>query len=163
MEQLKNFLHTKTTGVLEETLENMAFVGIEECTEAEAGELKQEMIGVNLLITEPELLEIRLDVSKELLYQIAETMYTIDRDELEDRLINDLLAEILNTLAGRFMSEILPAETNFALSIPELTEEVEDTSELKYYYIAEDCPLTVEIKAAEIESLNSLLSTSFNA
>ena len=163
MEELKNFLHTKTTEVLEETLENMAFLGIEECTLAEAIELKQEMVGVNLLITEPELLEMRLDVSKELLYQIAETMYTMERNELEDRLINDLLAEILNTQAGRFMTEILPSDSTFALSIPELTNEEESNSELKFYYIAEDCPLTVEIKAADMESLNSLLSTSFNA
>ena len=163
MEQLKNFLHTKTAEVLEETLENMAFVSVEESTEAEVSELKQEMVGANLLITEPELLEMRLDVSKELLYQIAETMYTMDRDELENQLINDLLAEILNTLAGRLMTEILPPETNFALSIPELADEEESTSELKFYYIAEDCPLFVEIKAADMESLNSLLSTSFNA
>ncbi|MEA3465480.1 MAG: chemotaxis protein CheX [Thermodesulfobacteriota bacterium] len=164
MEQLKKFLHKKITEVLEETLENMAFVGIEECSEIEASELKQEMMGVNLMITDPELLEMRLNTSKELLYQIAETMYTMDRDELEEQLINDLLAELLNTLAGRFMSAIIPTETNFSLSIPELAEdEDESTSDLKYYYIAEDYPLSVEIKAADIESLNSLLSTSFNA
>jgi len=159
MEELTTFLHQKTTEVLEETLENMAFVSIEECTSDEALNLKQQMLGVNLLITEPELLEMRLNVSKELLYQIAETMYTMDRDELNDQLINDLLAEILNTLAGRFMTEILPPDSDFALSIPELSDEEESTSELTFNYIAEDFPLSVEIKAAEMDNLNSLLNT----
>lgn len=159
MTELTSFLHQKTTTVLEETLENMAFVSIEECSLEEAANLKQPMLGVNLLITEPELLEMRLDVSKELLYQIAETMYTMDRDELSDPLINDLLAEILNTLAGRFMTEILPPESDFSLSIPELAEEDEESSsEFKFNYIAEDLPLSVEIKAAEMDNLNTLLN-----
>ncbi|MBW2185690.1 MAG: chemotaxis protein CheX [Deltaproteobacteria bacterium] len=158
MNDLTTFLHQKTTTVLEETLENMAFVSIEECTLEEAVNLKQQMLGVNLLITEPELLEMRLDVSKELLYQIAETMYTMDRDELSDQLINDLLAEILNTLAGRFMTEILPPESDFSLSIPELADGEESTSEFKFNYTAEDLPLSVEIKAAEMDNLNSLLN-----
>ena len=158
MNELTTFLHQKTTAVLEETLENMAFVSIEECTLEEATNLKQPMLGVNLLITEPELLEIRLDVSKELLYQIAETMYTMDRDELSDQLINDLLAEILNTLAGRFMTVILPPESDFSLSIPELADDEESSSEFKFNYIAEDLPLSVEIKAAEMDNLNSLLN-----
>jgi len=83
----------------------------------------------------------------------------MDRDELNDQLINDLLAEILNTLAGRFMTEILPPDSDFALSIPELSDEEESTSELTFNYIAEDFPLSVEIKAAEMDNLNSLLNT----
>lgn len=158
MTELTTFLHQKITIVLEETLENMAFVSIEECTPEEAATLKQKMLGANLLITEPELLEMRLDVSEELLYQIAETMYTMDRDELSDQLVNDLLAEILNTLAGRFMTEILPPESNFSLSIPELASDEESTSEFKFNYISEDFPLSVEIKAAEMDNLNSLLN-----
>ncbi len=160
MEKLKNFLQEKTTEVLEEALENMAFVGIEECSQETIAELDQDTLAVNLLITEPALLEMRLDIAKELLYQIAETMYTMERDELEDQHINDLLSEILNTIAGRFMSEILPAESNFALGLPELTNEESILSDLQFYYLAEDCPLTVTIKAADIDNLKTLLSNS---
>lgn len=160
MDELITFLHQKTTTALGETLESMAFVAIEEATVDEAENIKQPMLGSNLLILEPELLEMRLDVSRELLYQIGETMYTMEREELNEQLINDLLAEILNTLAGRFMTAIIPPEIDFTLSLPELADadEEECTSEFKFYYIAEELPLTVEIKAAETDNLSSLMN-----
>jgi len=158
MEELKQLLHAKVTEVMEETLENMAFISLEECSEEEVEELAQPQLGVNLLVTEPALFEMHLNASTELLYQLAENMYAMDREELDEQLINDLLAEILNTVAGLFMTAILPADTKFTLGLPELSNEIEAVSELKFNYIAEDCPLTVEIKAADLDSLKALLN-----
>lgn len=158
MEELHKLIQTKITEVMEETLENMAFISIEECSAEEVAELDQQQLGVNLLVTEPVLFEMHLNTSKELLYQLAENMYAMDRDELDNQLINDLLAEILNTVAGLFMSAILPPETKFALGLPELSEEIDGGSELVFHYIAEDCPITVEIKAADLDSLKSLFN-----
>jgi len=98
-----------------------------------------------------------LNASQELLYQLAENMYAMEREELDDQLINDLLAEILNTIAGLFMTAVLPSDTKFVLGLPKLSEEIVDGSELVFNYIAEDCPITVEIKATDIASLKSLL------
>jgi len=161
MEELKSLVHSKVTETLEETLENMAFISIEECSKEEASELEQDFLGVNLLVTEPALFEIHLNISKELLFQLAENMYAMDRDELDEQLIKDLLAEILNTSAGLFMTAILPPEKHFTLGLPELTDGISnnnDDAELKFYYIAEDCPLTVEIMAADTDSLKSLFN-----
>lgn len=158
MENLRDLLQDKITAVMEETLENMAFISIEECSAEEAAELDQPQLGVNLLITEPVLFEMHLNTSKELLYQLAENMYAMDREELDEQLINDLLAEILNTVAGLFMSAVLPPETKFALGLPELSDEIEGGSELTFNYIAEDCPITIEIKAADLDSLKSLFN-----
>jgi hypothetical protein len=158
MDNFSTFLQNKITEVLEECLENMAFISLEPSSKDEVEEIGAQLLGVNLLITEPALFEMQLNASQELLYQIAENMYTMDRDDLSDDLINDLLAEILNTLAGRFMTEALPPETHYVLGLPELSTETATHSELTFYYLAEDCPLTVEIKAADVANFESIFS-----
>ncbi len=158
MQELQKTLQDKITAAMEETLENMAFISVEECSAEEVEELDHPQLGVNLLVREPVLFEMQLHSSKELLYQVAENMYAMEREELDDRLINDLLAEVLNTVAGLFMSAILPPETKFALGLPELSDEIEGGSELVFNYIAEDCPISVEIKTADLDSFKSLFS-----
>ncbi|MDY0191584.1 MAG: chemotaxis protein CheX [Desulfuromonas sp.] len=157
MEELHRLLQAKVTEVMEETLENMAFTSVDECSAEEIEELDQQLMGVNLLVTEPVLFEMHLNSSQELLYQLAENMYAMEREELDDQLIKDLLAEILNTVAGLLMTAILPPETKFALGLPELSDEIVGGSELVFNYIAEDCPITLEIKAADLDSLQALL------
>ena len=157
MDDISAKLHTAITEVLEEAFESMAFISTEECSKEDAAAIQQEMMAVNLLITEPVLFEMRLDVAKELLYQVAETMYTMDRDELEDKFINDLLAELLNTLAGRFMTEILPDEKSFSLSLPELATDESNAPALKFYYSAEECPISIEINSADMDTLFATL------
>lgn len=161
MSEHNQFLEEKITYVLEEALENMAFISIEDSSKDGCDEIEGERLNVNLLITKPALLEMRLEMSRELLVQIVETMYTMDRDEITPQLINDLLAEILNTLAGRFMTEILPADQTFSLNLPEITDVVDDTSEgkrLTYYYLAEEEPVIVEITMADDTDLSIILN-----
>lgn len=161
MEELKQFLEEKVMGVLEETLENMAFLSVEETDAQFVKEFEGERLNVSLLITKPTLFEMRLEMPHELLVQIVETVYTIDQDEITTQLIDDLLAEILNTLAGRFMTEILPTDQTFDLSLPEVTNEVDESAEatrFTFYYMAEDYPLTVELTAADSENLSFFLN-----
>lgn len=161
MDALNQFLQEKMTLVLEEAMENMAFVSIEESSKEECQEFDEERLNVHLLVTNPALLEMRLEMPRELLVQIVETMYTMDRDEINNQLVNDLLAEILNTLAGRFMTEALPADQTFSLNLPELTDEVDEspeTTRFTYYYLAEELPLLVEITTADVEELATILN-----
>ena len=161
MNEHSQFLQEKTTCVLEETLENMAFISVDGSSKQECTEIEGERLNANLLITKPVLLEMRLEMSRELLVQIVETMYIMDREEITDQLIGDLLAEILNTLAGRFMTETLPADQTFSLNLPELTEVVDDAPEAKrftYYYLAEEYPLIVEITMADDTDLSIILN-----
>lgn len=158
METLKPFLQEKITLVLEEALENMAFISVEESSAEEVAELSQQFRGVNLLINEPTLFEMHLNIANELLLQLAENIYAMEPDELSEQLTNDLLAEILNTVAGLFMTAVLPPDTSFTLGLPELSDNSEDDTDLKFYYIAEDYPLTIAIKAADIDGLKSLMN-----
>ncbi len=157
MEAKQEKIHAAISEVLEEALEAMAFISIDECSAEEAGQLQQQSMKVDLLITEPVLFEMRLSVSTELLYQIAETMYTMDREELDEQLVKDLLAEMLNTVAGRFMTEILPEQTPFTLSLPEEATDQDGSAALKYFYMAEDLPLSIEINSADMDSLYAVL------
>ncbi|MFA5701882.1 MAG: chemotaxis protein CheX, partial [Desulfuromonas sp.] len=119
MAELQKLLAEKLAEVIDETLENMAFISTEEVDTAQPPLLTEDMRAACLLTTAPIVMEIRLSMAEDLLRQIVETMYTIDAEDITQEQIVDLLAETLNTLAGRLMSELLPADQAFSLSLPE--------------------------------------------
>lgn len=158
MEEKQQKIRAAVSEVLGEALEAMAFVSIEECSADEAKDLWQQCKAADLLITEPALFEMRLRIATELLYQVAETMYTMDRDELEEQLVTDLLTELLNTVAGRFMTEILPEQTTFTLSLPEVATSCEGNATLEFFYIADDLPVSIAINSADMDSLYAIIN-----
>ena len=159
MERLQAVLQEKLTEVLDETFGSMAFLGVCEASAADcatAGSLRE----AQLLVTEPVLMELHLATSEALLRQMAETLYNFDADQIEDHLINDLLAEILNTLAGRLMTALLPEQQTFALSLPELASEEErldDNPLFEAFYLADDEPVIVRLQASGPQALLNLL------
>lgn len=99
------------------TIENMAF--------SEAVLWENEFIPaenspcVMLAIKEPFTGSLTMPVSKEFLNYIAEALFSVSVEEIDEAKIKDLLAELLNTIAGSFMSHSLPQDTSFQLGIPE--------------------------------------------
>lgn len=96
-------------------LENMAFMEVFPA-EPDAPE-PEDPVWVSLLVLEPTQGEFRLALSRALLEEIAANIYGFD-SEITEQQTADLLAELLNTILGRFMASILPMET-FKLGIPE--------------------------------------------
>lgn len=98
-----------------ECLENMAFMEVFPA-EPDAAE-PEDPIWVSLLVLEPTQGEFRLALSRALLDEISANIYG-PGTEVTAQQNADLLAELLNTILGRFMSAILPMES-FKLGIPE--------------------------------------------
>ncbi|MDD2557231.1 MAG: chemotaxis protein CheX [Desulfuromonadaceae bacterium] len=161
MAKLQKLLAATLAKVIDETLENMAFISTEEVDTEQAPLELENMRAVCLLITAPVVMEIRLGMAEELLHQIVETMYTIDADDITQEQIADVLAETLNTLAGCLMTELLPADQAFSLSLPEaVTDDLstaDDNTIFATQYMADDLPISVKISAAATEELEKIL------
>lgn len=101
-----------------ETLENLAFMEAFPVQEELApGEL--EMTAA-LLLYEPHQGEIRIIFPRRLLVTIAETLGGLADASVSDGPLKDVLAEILNTIAGRFLEELLPKDQTFRIGLPEV-------------------------------------------
>lgn len=161
MEELQQLLGEKLSGVVDETFENMAFISTEEVDEEQLPLNTEQLREVRLLVTSPIVMEIHLHLAEELLHQIVETMYTIDADDITDEQIVDVLAETLNTMSGRLMTELLPPDQSFSLSLPEIvTDDLTPADEnivFAAFYLADDFPVSVKISAAAHEELEELL------
>lgn len=106
------------TQAVSETIESLAFL---EATPAPAPpEPEAELLWVDMLVHDPVQGEFRLTLPAGLLALIGETLYGRPASELTAETRLDLLAELLNTIAGRFLSELLSAESSFKLGLPEL-------------------------------------------
>ena len=161
MLEVQQKLKEKLSAVLEETFENMAFISIEEVDKDQLPIDDVQLLEVRLMVTTPVLMEVYLILTDELLRQVVETMYTIDADEITDEQIQDVLSETLNTFAGLLMTELLPADQAFSLSLPEMVKDdssPDENSDLTAYYLADDQPAIVKISSATPEELKTLFN-----
>jgi hypothetical protein len=58
-----------------------------------------------------------------LLKQIAGNIYALPEEDLSDRMLADLMNELLNTIAGIFLSELLPSDQTFGLGLPSISRD----------------------------------------
>jgi hypothetical protein len=119
MDKAKKILQVGMLNAVTETLENMAFMEVLAGSENSDTQLSRAVMSAGLLVNDPVQWEIKLHMPKTLLLKIAEAVYPMLQEETSDNLLNDLLAEILNTIAGLFLGEILPQDQTFTLGLPE--------------------------------------------
>jgi len=105
-----------------ETLENMLFMEVIETDEA-ISEIP-DAVKAGLLVHEPFPGEFRLTISRGLAGEISESLYSMNEEEISDQILFDVLGELLNTIAGRIMTSIVPGESTFRLGLPETGAEV---------------------------------------
>jgi len=135
-----------------ECLENMAFMEVFPAG-PDAAE-PEDPAWVSLLVLEPTQGEFRLALSRPLLDAIGANIYGFDT-EMTDRQSADLLAELLNTILGRFMGAILPMEA-FKLGIPEAGTADWPPIEPEashWHFTAEEHPLSIIVSGAPILQL----------
>jgi hypothetical protein len=101
-----------------ETFENLAFMEPEHIP-GEHPTFSETAIRYRLAITSPFTGWIRISIGKDLAATIAGTVWSLDPAEVEERLCRDNIAEILNTIAGRFMKAAIPEDQLFSLGLPE--------------------------------------------
>jgi len=115
-----------------DTFEKMAFVEVTEQSDELEQEIPSDAIWVSILIHDPLQGEIRLAIPQGLLTNMTADMFGIELSDVEEKQRQDIIAEILNTLAGLFMTNLLPDDQSYKLGLPEHGEgpipEVEDGS-----------------------------------
>jgi hypothetical protein len=127
-----------------ETLENMTFM---EAAPAQSG-AEGETLTAGLLIHAPFPAELRLTLPLTLLGKVAESVFALPAEELEAQVLRDLLAEILNTVAGRLLTAYLPPEQSYQLGLPEFGDEgvLPDTEEKSWFFQMEGEPFTLRVR-----------------
>ena len=113
LEKWDQVMHAVTA----EAIESLAFMEVSAAEDFLGSD--ESVLWVTLLVYDPVQGEFQLIMPRELISEIAEIVYGPLMDEITDQNILDLLAEMLNTIAGRFLSEILPDDESFKLGIPE--------------------------------------------
>lgn len=106
-----------------ETFENMAFAEIAEQPEELTIELPAEAPWVSILVHDPLQGELKLAMSDTLLTEITSDMFALDKNDVEAAQKKDIIAELLNTLAGLFMTKLLPNDQTYQLGLPEHGDE----------------------------------------
>ncbi|HIJ78004.1 MAG: response regulator [Desulfobulbaceae bacterium] len=104
-----------------DTLENMAFMeAFPGSPDPEQQKGQHDWLWATLLVLKPIHQEFRLEMPMTLLREIASTVYESNIDHtLNEQHIHDLLAELLNTIAGHFLRDTMPEKT-FKISTPQL-------------------------------------------
>ena len=107
-----------------ETFENMTFMEVFSRPSEDQEPILLEPLGELLSVLEPLAGNFWLFLPKELLMGIAENVYVMDTDEIDQQILQDTLAELLNTIAGKIMQEALSEDQLFSLGLPEPAEKV---------------------------------------
>jgi CheY-specific phosphatase CheX len=110
------------TDAVSEAFENMFFADIENCQDLDSIESEKDsyLISVDTLL--PFSGNVGLVIEKEYSEEIVMDMTGGDVEEITKEMIDDAMAEIGNTIVGRFLSRIVPEDEEFSLGFPECVE-----------------------------------------
>jgi hypothetical protein len=121
MKDKRDYLSTSLEHAIAKTLENMTFeeVIIIDNDDVVRRVPKSDLLWARLPVHEPYKGFLALEVPAEYGRLIAEEVYGEVQTEISEALILDALAEISNTIAGRFLDELVPSDRAFVLGLPE--------------------------------------------
>lgn len=114
-----HFNEALVTAVLE-TFENLAFMEPEYRPE-KTERIFDEAICCNLSIRAPRQGAMEIAMGRNLAALIAGTIWSVQKSTVDEQMQRDTVAELLNTIAGRFMKAIVPEDQVFELGLPEMT------------------------------------------
>lgn len=141
-----------------QTLENMAFTEVLTHFDPDYAIPEAELAWTSLLITDPVQGEIRLAMSKSLLEKLTATIYTLEPEEISPAQSKDILNELLNTIAGLFMTALLEDDQTYAIGLPQIGEgplpEPEENAIAWKLMTADEDPLQLVAVGTGLVSLN---------
>ncbi len=133
-----------------ETFAQMAFVDVT-LVEEESADFQHSQI-MHISILEPVLGGIALILPSECKQAIVENIYTDDWNTLHDDKIDDCLLEILNVIAGKFLTVFCGNDKMHAMSLPTMLFDKRkiDASHAyrEFFFDAEGVPFKVSISVA---------------
>ncbi len=130
------FIDTNETNPYEKSLAHVVSATFEKMGFMEAFETKDRaedtnMLCATLFINKPVEANMYFSCPQSLSWKIAENLYGLE--ELSSEVVNDMLTELLNTIAGSWLSEIIPNQ-KFSLSIPQICTDTDSDNKNRYEY-----------------------------
>ncbi|MEZ4598820.1 MAG: chemotaxis protein CheX [Syntrophotaleaceae bacterium] len=101
------------------TLENMTFLEVGKDLADARRYPEEEILSCRLLIHDPLQGEMYLLMPRPLLQKIASTVYILPEQDLSEKMVLDMLGELINTIGGLLMTAYLPQNQTYALGLPE--------------------------------------------
>ncbi len=142
-----------------QTLENMAFTEAMEHYNPEYNIPAADLVWSSILIQDPAQGEIRLAMPVEVLKKLTGAIFGLPEEEITPSQMDDILHELLNTIAGLFMTELLEADQTFKLGLPEHGEgpvpEAEENAVVWKLMTADEDPLQIVASGAPLVALNN--------
>ena len=119
MNDKKSRLPEIIASAVEETFEEMAF--LEACRVEAPDDPPDEgiLLRASLLVHDPFPGEMCIVAPRSLITGVATGLFAVEEEDIVDSTLLDLLAELLNTIAGRVMNEMTPEGVTFRLGLPE--------------------------------------------
>jgi len=106
-----------------QTLENMIFSEAMEHFDRSYKIPANELIWTSILINNPVQGEIILAMSKPSLKNMTANIFSLDLDAVEDAQTNDIINELLNTIVGLFMTNLVTDNQTYQIGLPEVSED----------------------------------------
>jgi hypothetical protein len=130
------------------TLENMAFMEVSADVSESQPLSAVDTMSARLLVLDPLQAEIQLTLAVSLLRKIVEVVHAFPEDDVVDKILPDMVGEMLNTVAGRLLNDFLPENQSYRLGLPEVGEGEANSGEgpsKTWNYQIEDEPLALTI------------------
>jgi CheY-specific phosphatase CheX len=119
MSEKSNTLQSSLAHAIARTMENMSFEEIEVVDVSVNPEVGRDAMWASLPILQPMAGEVVIELSRHYGIMLAKEVFGLEPDsEISDESVNDVIAEILNTMAGRFVDDLLASQFKFELGLP---------------------------------------------
>lgn len=105
-----------------ESIENMVFMTVDTDLDGVSEDLGSDPVIASLRVLEPKPGILSLAMPRSTAVEISKNLYSIAGNELSEGIVRDVACELLNTISGRVMKRILPAECVFHLGLPEMID-----------------------------------------
>ncbi len=140
------------------TMEEMAFMEVMEHFDRSYEIPAEELVWTSLLINDPVQGEISLALSKTLLSGLTCNIFALDEEDVTQLQLDDILNELLNTIAGLFMTNLLEDSQEYKIGLPELgmdeLPEVDSDTIVWKLMTDDENPLQIFVSGASLVALN---------
>jgi len=140
------------------TMEDMLFIAVMEHLDRGYEIPLDELVWTSLLINDPVQGEICLAMPKTLLTKFTCNIFSMDEEEVTQPQMDDILNELLNTIAGLFMTNLLEDNQEYKIGLPELgvdeLPEVDSETIVWKLMTDDEEPLQIFVSGASLVALN---------
>lgn len=145
LKDLKQAIVTVVVGVMDACFIDVELLNPEQTETIDW--LNMTALYADILIETPFPAEVRLIMPNALVSYMAKNLYSLEK-EPESAILDDLIGETLNIVAGRLMAILVPPDESFSIGLPELGEDSfldTDTFSFAVDFNAEDYPFWVVV------------------